>query len=85
MTRFVLQQYDTDVIGDFTFCSDHPRHPADGHGGSADPGGHACSHRMEPHRPHQVFTVCWSCCQGRIFWGGAKKQVVKPLFGFCFE
>ncbi len=46
--------------------SDHPRHPADGHGGSVDPGGHAGSHRLEPYGPHQVFTICRSCRQGRI-------------------
>lgn len=46
--------------------SDHPRHPADGPGGSVDRGGHAGSHCLEPHRSHQVFTICRSCCQGRV-------------------
>lgn len=46
--------------------SDHPRHPADGHGGSVDPGGHAGPHCLVSHGPHQVFTIGQRCCQGRI-------------------
>lgn len=48
------------------YVSDNQGHPVDGYGSSVDPGGHADSHRLEPHRPHQVLTICGSCCQGRI-------------------
>lgn len=50
----------------FLSVADHPRHPADGNGGSIGLGGPAGSHRLEPHGPHQVFTLIGSRCQGTV-------------------
>lgn len=48
--------------------SDHPRHPADGPGGSVDPGGHTGSDCVVPRRPHQMLTICRRHSQGKIHW-----------------
>lgn len=47
--------------------SDHQRHPVNGDGGSPDPCGLSCSHRLEPLRPHQVFTIRQCRSQGIVY------------------